>query len=137
MKKLFSYGKTTRRLLPAALGLFAVPALAVSSLAMLETLDRGGWQLRYRDGSGIGQVCVQSGRELIQLRHRVGGCQSVVLTDEASEVTVQYTCAGRGYGRTNIRKETHGLVQISSQGVADGKPFQVVAEARRVGACNK
>lgn len=121
--------------IPALCGMIAAPALAAGSLAMLGTLDPGGWQLRYRDGTGIGRICLQNGRELIQLRHRIGGCQRIVLTDEASEVTVQYTCTGRGYGRTNIRKETRGLVQISSEGVADGKPFQVVAEARRTGAC--
>ena len=30
----------------------------------------------------------------------------------ATEVTVQYTCRGRGYGRTHIRRETNRLVQI-------------------------
>ena len=42
---------------------------------------------------------------------------------------------GRGYGRTSIRLETDRLVQIRTQGIADGLPFEYSAEARRVGDC--
>ncbi|MBX7494460.1 hypothetical protein K3172_01165 [Qipengyuania sp. 6B39] len=114
----------------------AVPALAQASLAMLDTLDKGGWEVRYRDGSGTKKVCVKTGRELIQLRHTDSGCNRFVVEDGSSEVTVQYTCRGNGYGRTSIRKETGALVQIDTQGIADGKPFQFSAEGRRTGACN-
>ena len=48
---------------------------------------------------------------------------------------VQYTCRGKGYGRTQIRRESNRLVQIDSQGIADGLPFSFSAEARRVGDC--
>ena len=111
------------------------PALAQASLAMLDTLERGQWEVRYRDGSTPRNICVRSGQELIQLRHRESGCNRFVVEDGKSEVTVQYTCRGNGYGRTNIRRESAGLVQIDSQGIADGRPFQFSAEARRTGAC--
>ena len=117
-----------------ALGL-AAPSLAQASLAMLASLDSGAWEVRFRDGSPSRKLCVRSGREFIQLRHPSPGCSRVVIDDSSSEVTVQYTCPGKGYGRTNIRKETHGLVQIESNGVAGGKPFQLTAEARASGAC--
>ena len=48
---------------------------------------------------------------------------------------MQYTCRGRGYGRTHIRRETGRLVQIESQGIVDGLPFDFVAEGRRIGEC--
>ena len=113
----------------------ASPALAQASLAMLDTLDHGGWEIRYREGSGDRKVCVRTGRELIQLRHHQNGCNRFVVEDGAREVTVQYTCRGNGYGRTSIRRESGALVQIDSQGIADGKPFQLSAEARRTGSC--
>ena len=130
--------KNTRMLALAAAPfmVLAVPALAQASLAMLDTLDKGGWEVRYRDGSGTKKVCVKTGRELIQLRHTDSGCNRFVVEDGSSEVTVQYTCRGNGYGRTSIRKETGALVQIDTQGIADGKPFQCSAEGRRTGACN-
>ena len=122
--------------LGASLAVVAAPALAQASLAMLDSLDKGGWELRFRDGSTARKVCVRSGREFIQLRHRGSGCNRFVVEDGAREVTIQYTCRGNGYGRTSIRKETASLVQIDSQGIADGKPFEFSAEARRTGACN-
>jgi len=50
-------------------------------------------------------------------------------------VTVQYTCRGLGYGRTAIRRESSRLVQVQSQGIAEGLPFEISGEARRIGDC--
>lgn len=102
---------------------------------MLDRLERGEWTLRYRDGDPPRKLCLRSGHELIQLRHPGPRCSKVIVEDGASEVTVQYTCSGNGYGRTNIRRESGTLVQIDSQGIANGLPFQISAEARRTGAC--
>ncbi|MFN6933677.1 MAG: DUF3617 domain-containing protein [Tsuneonella sp.] len=106
------------------------------SLAMLGGLQDGQWELRYRDGSESRRLCVRSGLEFIQLQHAASpGCSRFVVEDGASEVTVQYTCKGNGYGRTNVRRESASLVQIQSQGIANGLPFEFSAEARRVGPC--
>ena len=83
----------------------------------------------------VESICLNSGRKLIQLRHPAEKCSSVIVDDTQAEVTVQYTCPGRGYGRTNIRRESSKLVQIDSQGIANGLPFAFEAEARRVGEC--
>lgn len=135
-------GTVLRRLrLPAALALVAV-GLAVPAtgqrppLAMLDQLEGGRWELRMRDTrAGAEQICLRDGRGLIQLRHPVNVCEKLIVSDGPGEVIVQYTCRGRGFGRTHIRRETGRLVQIESQGVLDGLPFDVVAEARRVGEC--
>ena len=121
----------------AALIAFAAPATGQQqSLAMLDQIDSGKWELRTREmGSGLERLCVSNGRRFIQLRHPASACQSFVVEDRPNEVTVQYTCRGRGYGRTQIRRETSRLVQIQSQGIADGLPFDFTAEARRVGDC--
>ena len=115
----------------------AVPAVGQRpALAMLDQLDAGRWELRLHDGSGeVERLCVPNGRRLIQLRHPSSACDRLIVTDAASEVTIQYTCRGRGYGRTHIRRETARLVQIDSQGIADGLPFAFAAEGRRVGEC--
>lgn len=122
----------------AATGLvaFAAPAFGGGpSLAMLDQLESGRWELRER-GSGTAQrICLQNGRRLIQLRHPGLPCESYVVSDQPGEVVVQYTCRGRGYGRTEIRRETNRLVQVQSQGTLDGLPFAFNAEARRVGDC--
>lgn len=106
------------------------------ALAMLDQLDLGKWELRVRDdGNAVQRLCVNNGRRFIQLRHPEASCERFIVEDSPTEVTVQYTCRGRGYGRTQIRRETNRLVQIQSQGIVDGLPFDFSAEARRVGEC--
>lgn len=103
---------------------------------MLDQLEPGRWEVRLRDGSGrASQVCLDNGRKLIQLRHEALICERLVVDDRVDQVTVQYTCRGRGYGRTTIRRETGRLVQIETQGIAEGLPFDFAAEARRMGDC--
>lgn len=117
-------------------GAFAAPALGQRpNLAMLDELDRGGWELRERGSGAVSNLCLDNGRKLIQLRHPGLPCSSVVVDDRINEVTVQYTCRGQGYGRTHIRRENNGLIQLDSQGIVNGLPFSYVAEGRRAGAC--
>ncbi|MEW4449656.1 DUF3617 family protein [Qipengyuania sp. JC766] len=121
-----------------ALGLFAatMPATAQSpELAMLDTLESGQWELRYRGDTPSTRMCVRSGRDFIQMRHRGQRCNRYVVEDGQSKVTVQYSCSGTSWGRTSIRKESGRLVQIEGQGRANDRNFQFTAEARRVGAC--
>jgi len=125
-----------------ALALAGAAAIAVpapgqrSALAMLDQIEPGRWDIRLRDGSRRSYpMCIDHGRKLIQLRHEALACDRLVVNDQPGEVTVQYTCRGRGYGRTTIRRETGRLIQIESQGIADGLPFDFAAEARRIGDC--
>jgi hypothetical protein len=119
------------------LAAFAAPVVAQRpALAMLNQLEAGRWELRVRDAAGaVERICLPDTQRLIQLRHPTDACDRLIVDDAATEVTVQYTCRGRGYGRTHIRRETNRLVQIDTQGIADGLPFNFAAEARRVGDC--
>lgn len=120
----------------AAAGVLVAPVAAQApALAMLDRLERGEWLVRFRGTGEQRRVCLRTGRELIQMRHGNRDCSRYVVEDSAGQVTVQYSCAGNGYGRTSIRRESATLAQVESQGIADGKPFQFTAEARRTGAC--
>ena len=120
----------------AAMVLAAAPLVAQApELAMLDSLAKGAWNLRVRDDGSQQRICVRDGREFIQLRHRQPGCSRFVVQDGADEVVVQYTCRGNGYGRTSIRREGNGLVQIRSQGIEGGTPFSFSAEGRQSGSC--
>lgn len=115
---------------------FAAPGVAQGTgLAMLSSLAKGEWTIKQRGGVPDRKICVRTGAELIQIKHREAGCNQFVVEDGAARVTVQYTCPGNGYGRTSIRRETPALVQLESQGIHDGAPYQFVAEARRTGTC--
>lgn len=115
----------------------AAPVFAARQpLAMLDELESGRWELRMRDPAGaIERICLRDGRRLIQLRHPADNCERLIVADTPTDVTVQYTCRGRGYGRTHIRRETNRLVQVDSQGIAEGLPFAFAVEARRTGDC--
>lgn len=124
----------------AAMGLALAAAAPAAgerpALAMLDRLEKGRWELRVRAEQGsVQRLCLSDARRLIQLRHPAASCDRLIVNDDPSQVTVQYTCRGQGYGRTHIRRETSRLVQIDSQGIADGLPFAFAAEARRVGDC--
>jgi hypothetical protein len=121
----------------AALGASSTQVMAqMRSLAMLDQLQSGDWELRRHDEPDTPRrLCLRNGRRLIQLRHPGQNCSRIVVEDTQSEVTVQYTCPGRGYGRTQIRRESDSLVQVDTQGIAQGLPFAFAVEARRVGDC--
>ena len=124
-------------------GVIAVAALPSSAttaerpaLAMLDQLQPGQWEVRDRDLSGSrSRMCLENGRRLIQIRHMRETCRSFTVQDTAAAVTVHYTCPGNGYGQTSVRYENPQLVQLETQGIAQGLPFNVRAEVRRVGAC--
>ena len=121
----------------AVLGGIAIPAAGQRvALGMLDQLDAGRWELRLREpGAPLQRLCLRDGRRLIQLRHAQHRCERFVVSDQPGDVTIQYTCPGRGYGRTHIHRESDRIVQIESQGIAEGLPFNFVAEGRWVGVC--
>ncbi len=136
--RLASHLKKAGRLGPLGLAslLAALPiGVYAAELGMLDSLTKGAWSLRIRDDGSEQRVCVRDGRELIQLRHQQPGCSRFVVQDSADEVVVQYTCRGNGYGRTSIRREGNGLVQLRSQGIIDGAPFSISGEGRHSGSC--
>jgi hypothetical protein len=132
---------TVRRLVVgAALALAVFPGAAVTAerpaLAMLDQLQPGQWEVRDRDLSGgRSRLCLENGRRLLQIRHMRETCRRFTVQDTAEAITVHYTCPGNGYGQTSVRFESAQLVQLETQGIAQGLPFNVRAEVRRVGAC--
>jgi hypothetical protein len=124
--------------LPAlALGLASVAAPAQApELAMLNKVQPGLWNLKERGTTDTAdKVCVRDPRKLLQLRHRDAQCNRFVVSDTPDEVTVTYRCPGGGSGRTTIKYEGRGLIQIDSQGIAQNSPFAFAMEGRYAGAC--
>lgn len=140
MSKMRARSKVVAVLMSAGLGLAAlgtVPASGVGqSLAMLDRLEPGLWELRARDpATKARRICIGAGHDLVQMRHAGLDCRQIVVIDHPAEVAIQYTCPGKGYGRTSIRRETDSLIQLDSQGIENGRPFAFAAEGRRIGSC--
>lgn len=121
--------------LAAIASVVPLAAAAADSFGFLARLQAGQWAISSRDGGPSRTICLGDPVQLVQLRHAGSVCSRYVVEDSAERVTIQYTCKGNGYGRTSIRKETNALIQIESQGIEGGLPFQFRAEARRTGAC--
>ena len=120
--------------LSAALLFGAWPA-ATQEPGPLAQVERGRWELRGTNGAAIGAVCLGDPMLLGQPFNAPHPCSSEILATEAHVVTVAFVCPGMGRGRTEVRVETPRLVQIDSQGISNGTPFALRAEARRAGAC--
>ncbi len=130
-----------------ALSILGATAYAVSPggvapsaprLSALRHLEKGQWELRERGSrpaSAPRRICVGDPTQLLQVQHKDGGCSRFVVADTSEHAVVTYQCNGRGNGRTDLRVETPRLVQIDSQGVADGAPFALSIEGRRTGEC--
>lgn len=113
-------------------------ATQIPALAMLDRLKPGLWEvLPHGSPRATAQVCIDNGRKLIQIRHSRENCRRFVIDDMPDTVTVQYTCPVNGYGHTKVRFENPRLVQVETQGIDNGLPFNFSAEARRIGSCGQ
>jgi len=123
--------------LPAAVAApLAVASEGPAALPGLAALEPGQWDLRSRDPANPSlRLCVRGLQDLVQVRHPGQSCSHFVVEDKPTRISVTYTCPKAGHGRTDIRVETSRLIQLSSQGVADGLPFALNLEGRRTGDC--
>lgn len=134
--KLGRCGSVVLALCAAGLSIEAARALP-QRLAMLSTLERGGWTVRIDDGGAEAdrRICLRSGTEFLQIQHRGEPCRRYIMDDQPTRVVIQYSCRGGDFGRTEVRRESADLVQIRSQGTEGGRPFSIRAEGRRSGQC--
>lgn len=104
---------------------------------LLSSLKSGLWQFREkaRGNNIVDAICVGDVSKMIKIKNKNDSCTFKMLSQSGNSVTYDYNCAGKGKGRTTIRKETSGLVQISSQGITDGQLFDFKLEARHAGSC--
>jgi len=116
----------------AAAGLAAGVAIAAPL-----GLSVGRWQLHEIGVGGPPRlVCVRDPIQLIQLNHPGIACNRFVIDDSPGHLTVQYKCAGAGYGRSTITVEQPGLIRLETQGIGpDGQPFDTSYEGRLAGEC--
>jgi hypothetical protein len=116
----------------------ALPAQAAApALQAVATLEKGRWQVRELHGeTAPAAMCLSNAELLLRFEHRAApSCSWEVVENAAAAATVQYSCAGRGFGYSHLRVETPRSVRIDTQGFSNGRPFSYRLEARRTGAC--
>lgn len=123
---------------PVALLAFAASAQPASAPPMpaLVGLESGMWTLKPRGDEGSSRnLCLGDRTALLQIQHSGARCERYVVTNDASTVTVSYTCPGAGSGRTTVKVETPRLIRVDTQGIDHGSPFEFSMEGRRTGMC--
>lgn len=103
-------------------------------LNALSGIERGQWQLKSPDGAVRG-LCLGNPAAMLQIMHGNTQCEHFVMENTPRSATIRYTCPSHGHGRTTILVDTPRVVNIETQGVANGAPFSERFEARRVGTC--
>ncbi|WP_448586135.1 hypothetical protein [Thermaurantiacus sp.] len=82
------------------------------------------------------RLCLANPERLVFGGKPVGaGCRVRVYRNAPDRATVGWQCAGGDSGLTELRRDHAGLYVASTSGVADGLPFALSAEYRRVGDC--
>jgi hypothetical protein len=117
----------------------AIAFAQAGDLSLLESLDRGLWQLRAvgggTSGAAMDKICLGEPAKLTQIQHGSTPCTRYVVRSTPTSVTVSYKCNGQGQGLTTIRKESGKLIHIQSQGIRNNAPFSFAVEGRRAGTC--
>lgn len=117
----------------------AVPAAAAAlAAASLPPALKGGglWEVsRSASGAGGERQCLADAALLTQWEHRRGQCTRVVVSGSGDKAQVHYTCAGGGFGTSQVSVLTPRSVRIETQGISEGLPFHYVLHARRTGDC--
>jgi len=105
-------------------------------LAVLDGLQKGEWSLRERGAPNGGEkICLGDPLKLTQIQHGSASCSRYIIENTPKSLRISYKCGNLGHGVTTIRRESSGLVQIQSQGIASNAPFSFTVEARRTGSC--
>lgn len=107
-----------------------------ASLALLSRVAAGQWEVHEIGARAAPRrLCVSDPAALLQVRHGPRACTRTPITTGPRAATVHYDCHAAGYGQTVLTVERPALVRIQTQGIANGQPFDLDLEARRVGAC--
>jgi hypothetical protein len=124
-------------LLLAASAAATAPAAAEQGPGLAGT-QPGLWEISGAPGSKAPvRQCIGDVAALARFEHRGKTCSAKVLQSEGSATSIEYSCGAAGFGHSDVEVITPRSLRISTQGIADGLPFNYVLQARRVGECPK
>src|SRR5262245_32445774 len=118
MRKLVRIG------LAASVALTASVLVAATVPRALAPAVGGLWEVsRSATGHDPTRVCVPSPVVLAQFEHRQGRCTRTVVKDSGSTAQIHYSCAGGGFGQSDMTLVTPRSLTIDTQGISGGLPF--------------
>ena len=94
------------------------------------------WEISGVPGTkGPVRQCIANVLMLAEIEHRGRNCRRSIVSDNGGSMVVSYTCAGAGFGRSQIDVLTPRSLRISTQGISDQLPFGYTVQAHRIGEC--
>ena len=109
-------------------------AAAAATPSVLTQVAGGQWEIT-RSGQAPVLLCIANPAILAQFENREGKCTRNVVRDGGSAATIHYSCAGGGFGQSDIKVLTPRSLRVETQGISDNAPFKYTFQARRVGDC--
>ena len=123
----------------AASGLLAAGALAAETQRgprVLDPIAGGSWEVTQLESKAKPRrFCVRDVSLLAQYEHMGTTCTRVTVNEGPRKALVRYTCPAGGFGTSGIEVVTPRSLNIETQGIKDGQPFNRRLLARRVGGC--
>lgn len=117
----------------------AAMAVAVAQASLPKALSQaapGIWEITgVPSAKAPVRQCVGDLLALAQFEHRGHNCTPKIIRDGPTATTIEYSCSGGGFGRSEVGLITPRSLRIETQGISDGLPFHYVIQARRVGDC--
>lgn len=122
--------------LPAfVLAPLALAVLAAAGPSLLAQIEGGMWEVS-RAGQAPVRLCAPSPAALLaQFEHRGARCTRDAAANRGDSTVISYSCAGGGFGRSEVTAVTPRSLRVHTQGIADNSPFNYTFQARRVGDC--
>lgn len=128
---------TMRMRVLLATSLLASAAVAASApqLAALKGFQPGAWAVKAVGANSSRSQCLADPAALLTGGRAGQECSFTVISDGGDAATVTYRCAAGRSGRTELRRDAHGLYVVDAQGLENGHPFANRSEWRRTGDC--
>ena len=110
--------------------------LCAATLPPIIAGSGGLWEVsRSATGANAEKRCVPNASVLAQWEHRGSQCTRTVVSSNATEAIIHYTCPGGAFGQSKMKVITPRTLRIETQGISGGFPFNYTLHARRVGDC--
>lgn len=113
----------------------ALLAGAATPPPALARLQPGQWQFREAGTTMARAMCLADPAAALRIGHVDVACTQSVIESAPTTLTVRYSCAGAGHGRSTLTVRTPTSFRLQTQGLSGGAPFEFDYEARRIGDC--
>ena len=124
---------TRQFLLRTGAGALFLVGLAAAAPSVLAGVNGGLWEV---SGQGAPvRLCLADPLLLAAYEHRSTRCTRSVIRSDGQSAVVSYSCSGGGFGHSELSVLTPRSLQIDTQGILGGEPYNYVLDARRLGDC--